>query len=696
MKTLLNLRPDTPHAHCWQLKDLWQTHHRFLLLILMLSLPFLTNAQEQRAYDRNGRISEMAEGFEGTSGYGWIYLSREARLGDGDLFGRYGRDMGLREGRDRMVVVSSKTDRFKRTRVKYNQQYNGIPVDDGEYIIHIEDCLEFLASGYIVENLNLNTNQAISMEAALERAKEAILSQMGGNVRFVWENPEWVESYREETGGEGDGRPMGERVIARREGRSRVSANYAFALRFVMETYEPSGMFEVDVDASSGQVVNVKDIELKCFHNHAHTHANCTHADDSHDTCSDEAADGGIANGSGPTQYYGTQTIQTKKRGWPWKDFWMKDETRGSGITTKKDGSWSKMTDKDNNWPSDKRQYTQAHWTCARTWDYFNSVHGLNGTDGSGRKIKIKANWGAQNATYSSGGTQVIKIGKNGSNHLSTMDIMAHEFAHGVTNYSAGLQYSGESGALNESFSDIFGTMVESWTGAGGADWTMGEDASWTIRDMSNPPAYGQPDHYSNFVAGGGVHTNSGIQNKWFYLLSDGGTHGGVSVAGIGSAKAAQIAFRNLTVYLNSGSNHANARSGAIQAAKDIFGKCSPEWTSTINAWAAVGVGPTAPACVEIKGPHFICIDKDLPATYNIVTNVNSGNFTWSQIHPAWQFNISGPMNSILTITDIPYKSSCTIKATHSSGGSDTHFVDADDCSVPDPPFPWDCFRDMY
>ena len=693
MKTFMNLLSDKRHQPSWLLRPVWQKNFG-LLIILFLSIPLLSIAQEQRAYDRNGPISEMAERIEGTSGYGWIYLDRAAGLTDGDLFGRHGAAMGL-GNRDRMTPIKSTTDPFDMTHVKYQQQYNGIPVDGGEYILHIKDCLEFLANGYIIENLNLNTNQSISMDEALERAKEAIRQVLGNNAKFPWENPEWLEILREESGNpNATGRPVGERVIARREGRPRVNSNYAFAIRHLIETYEPSGVFQVDIDGRSGAVVNVVNKELSCFHknNHVHGH-NCAHDVNDVDECTAVTGEEVIANGSGPTQYYGTQTIQTKKRGWPNNDYWMKDETRGDGITTKKDGSWWKMTDKDNNWPSDKKQYTQAHWTCAKTWDYFSSVHGLDGTDGGGRKIKIKANWGDTNATYSPGGTQTIKIGKNGSNHLSSMDIMAHEFSHGVTNYSAGLVYSGESGALNESFSDIFGTMVEGWTGAGGFDWTMGEDANFTIRSMSNPPDFGQPDSYNNFVPGGGVHTNSGIQNKWFYLLSAGGTHNGVTVDGIGSGKAAQIAFRNLTVYLNSGSNHPNARSGAIQAAEDIFGKCSPEWTSTINAWAAVKVGPTAPACVEIEGPHFICIDKDLPVTYTAVTNVNTGNFTWSQIHPAWTYTVSGPMNSILTVTHIPYKSSCTIKATHSSGGQDTHFVDADKCLDPDPPFPRDCWK---
>src|SRR5262249_49114357 len=130
------------------------------------------------------------------------------------------------------------------------------------------------------------------------------------------------------------------------------------------------------------------------------------------------------------------------------------------------------------------------------------------------------------------------------------------------------------------------------------------------IRNMANPGTFGDPDTYGtgNWYTGtgdnGGVHWNSGVQNFWFYLLSQGGTgsndYGNAySVTGIGMTDAAAIAFRNLTVYLGANSQYTDARFYAIVAAEDLFGACSQQVISTTNAWHAVGVGNTFNATVS-------------------------------------------------------------------------------------------------
>ena len=112
---------------------------------------------------------------------------------------------------------------------------------------------------------------------------------------------------------------------------------------------------------------------------------------------------------------------------------------------------------------------------------------------------------------------------------LVSLDICGHEITHGVTTYSANLTYSYESGALNESFSDIFGECIEN-TASGSNDWMMGCDIGVSgcgaFRNMANPNQFGDPDTYKGtyWYTGtgdnGGVHYNSGVQNKWFYVLT--------------------------------------------------------------------------------------------------------------------------------------------------------------------------------
>jgi hypothetical protein len=186
------------------------------------------------------------------------------------------------------------------------------------------------------------------------------------------------------------------------------------------------------------------------------------------------------------------------------------------------------------------------------------------------------------------------------------LDVVGHEIAHGVTEHAANLVYQGEPGALNESFSDIFGAAVEFFAEGSKGDWLIGEDiydGQGAMRSMENPNRFRDPDTYlgrywidtdvrDDF---GGVHTNSGVQNHWFYLLSEGGA--GMNddqftyeVEGIGWEDATSIAYRNLTLYLVPESRYKDAARYSIQSAEDLFGTDSPQVESTRAAWEAVGI----------------------------------------------------------------------------------------------------------
>lgn len=142
--------------------------------------------------------------------------------------------------------------------------------------------------------------------------------------------------------------------------------------------------------------------------------------------------------------------------------------------------------------------------------------------------------------------------------------------------------------------------MVEYSSGTG--DYLIGEDiytpatAGDALRNMSNPAAEGDPDHYSKRYTGtgdnGGVHINSGIQNQVFYLLAQGGTNrtSGLAVTGIGRPKAAAIFYRALTVYLTPSSNFKAVRTATLNAARDLYGASSAEYNATAQAWTACGV----------------------------------------------------------------------------------------------------------
>jgi thermolysin len=175
-----------------------------------------------------------------------------------------------------------------------------------------------------------------------------------------------------------------------------------------------------------------------------------------------------------------------------------------------------------------------------------------------------------------------------------------------VTDYSSRLIYQNESGALNESFSDMMAVGAEFFfqrpgTGSQQADYLVGEDVvrPGGIRSMSNPGVFGDPDHYNTRFTGtddnGGVHINSGIPNHAFYLAIEGGVNrtSGLSVQGVGAANREQIErafYRAFTQLLPSSATFAVARAATLQSARDLFGAGSAPERAIEQAWTAVGV----------------------------------------------------------------------------------------------------------
>jgi len=221
------------------------------------------------------------------------------------------------------------------------------------------------------------------------------------------------------------------------------------------------------------------------------------------------------------------------------------------------------------------------------------------------------------NAAYYGNGTMVYGVGlpagvtsggRNWNFTSGALDIVAHEITHGVTDYTSNLIYLNESGALNESFSDIMATAVEFFYQPAGdgllrADYLCAEDiargTTIGIRSMANPIERGHPDHYSVRFTGttdnGGVHTNSGISNHAFYLAIEGGTNrvSGLGVQGVGGGNRLQIEtafYRAFTQLLPANATFAMARSATIQAARDLYGAGSPPERAVTEAWTAVGV----------------------------------------------------------------------------------------------------------
>ncbi|MFM7858277.1 MAG: M4 family metallopeptidase, partial [Flammeovirgaceae bacterium] len=253
---------------------------------------------------------------------------------------------------------------------------------------------------------------------------------------------------------------------------------------------------------------------------------------------------------------------------------------------------------------TDPRHQTavSVHWAAEKTFEYYFKNHSRNSYDniGSAIRLLVHVDQNLDNAFWSRN-TLLFGDGSN-NNPLVELDVVGHEFTHGVTQYEAGLQYLNEPGALNESFSDIFGKAIEFDTFKDTATWQLAKYfRNGGLRDMSNPNLKNQPDTwkgdlwYTDSGDNGGVHYNSGVQNFWYYLLCVGGT--GVNdyqlnytVDAIGIEAANKIAYRNLTEYLGYFSDYLDSRIGSLLASTDLFGKNSNTYQQVANAWDAVGV----------------------------------------------------------------------------------------------------------
>ena len=303
---------------------------------------------------------------------------------------------------------------------------------------------------------------------------------------------------------------------------------------------------------------------------------------------------------------------------------------------------------------------------------YFTEVLGRTSFDDAGIYAEVNAHEGINYVNAYWDGSAFYFGDGNGTqaNSLAVLDICGHEFTHAVTEHTAGLVYAYESGALNESFSDIFGAAIEFYAQADGrglypakspglADWLCGEDSwlsSTALRDLRNPANTAtvgagneQPSRYlgTHWYDGpgdnGGVHQNSGVQNFLFYLLCEGGSgnNDGIlyNVAGLGLSNAQQVAYRALSVYCTPDTDYEGAREAWISAALDL----NPAWVAQVSAaWSAVGLGPlliTPETSVTFRGDPG---GPFTPATQSFTLfNRGVAPMTWSVTHTQAWLNVS-------------------------------------------------------
>lgn len=556
---------------------------------------------------------------------------------------------------DDFVLADSKSDELGFTHYYYTQYYKGIRVAYGSYAVHGKNNIVHTANGTYNRITKVVTTPKIQEREALSYATRYINAKT-----YKWEIPE-EEAWLKANYGESY-YPKGELVIVK----DKLITNQQFRLAWKFDVYAhyPLSRNLVYVDAVSGEIV---DIDSKIHNDNA--------------------------NGTADTRYSGTRNIVADSFTGGFRLRETRNSVRIETYNMRNQGAnyfaATDFVDNNNNWTAAEfnnansdNAALDAHWGTEMVYDYFNTVHGRNSWNGSGGPLfsyvhtnlvalgypdNGNAFWDGQRMTYGDG-TFCFSP-------LTALDVCAHEIGHGINSSSARMKYEGESGALNEALSDIWGACVEQWAAPAKATWLLGEDiflCGASLRSMSNPNAQSQPDTYQSPLPNGfwfntngctptntndrcGVHTNSGVPNFWFFLLTNGGAGTNdlgncFNVSGIGIDRASRIVYRAETIILASTSEQFVSfnqfRNATITAASDLYGANSLERVSVMNAWFAVGVGAAYTyTAADISG-NVACTSN---ASFTLAGAPTTGTVSWSA-SPASYFTPSSGTGSTATL----------------------------------------------
>ncbi|MFI6659182.1 M4 family metallopeptidase [Streptomyces sp. NPDC050523] len=413
-----------------------------------------------------------------------------------------------------------------------------------------------------------------------------------------------------------------------------------------------------------------------------------------------------IKTGTGNTQYSGTVTLNTTLSG---STYQLYDTTRGGHKTYSLNGGTSGtgtlMTDSDDVWGTGSGSNTQtagadAAYGAQETWDFYKNTFGRSGikNDGAAAYSRVHYSSGYVNAFWDdSCFCMTYGDGSANTHALTSLDVAGHEMSHGVTSNTAGLDYTGESGGLNEATSDIFGTGVEFYANNSSdvGDYLIGEkidingDGS-PLRYMDKPSKDGgSADSWYSGVGNLDVHYSSGPANHMFYLLSEGSgtktingvtynspTSDGVAVTGIGRAAALQIWYKALTTYMTSSTNYAGARTAALNAAAALYGTNSTQYAGVGNAFAGINVGShiTPPSSgVTVTNPGSQSSTVGTAASLQIsASSTNSGSLTYAASGLPTGLSINSSTGVISGTPTTAGTYSTTVTVTDSTGATGT------------------------
>ncbi len=502
-------------------------------------------------------------------------------------------DLGFRQINENFELNSNETDEIGQIHARFSQVHKGVRIYGAEIILHSNEGEFAVLNGrYYPTPDILDVSPSLSIASAKEVIEKDLTTK---GVEFV-ENRFVKEKFKSE-------------VVIYHKNRDKNAERLAYHV-----TILPNAMarYEYFVDAKTGEII----------HNFNHTcnfvgHQYCNHNDHqaNEKVIMDGSADASAADLFGVKRdlksylsagsYY---MIDVSRPMFKLAQSKMPEDPVGAIQTLdafntspeKSSFKYDNVISLDNKWTS-KATAISAHYNAGLAYDYYKKTFARESINGKGGTIIsliniVEKNGGSMENAFWNG--EAMFYGNGGSAFSSLargLDVAGHEMSHGVIQNTANLEYENESGAMNESFADIFGAMIDR------DDWKIGEDVvklsafpTGALRDLSNPNNGGtninsngwQPknmtEKYKGTEDNGGVHINSGITNFAFYKYA---------TALNSKAKAEQVFYRALTKYLVKSSQFIDLRAAATQSATDLYGAGTKEVTEVANAFGSVGIG---------------------------------------------------------------------------------------------------------
>ena len=529
------------------------------------------------------------------------------------FFDQHQEELGLTPN-DEMKVLRSFTDKYGWTRTKYQQYHNDIEVKGAVYTLHIKNGELLKGSGIIAENINISQSRSVDISDRIQRLAESYKEEVRSTIidTFIM-----AREYPEQRGG------------------------YLVAYAIEVENNNPAEPIKehIYISANTGKTLYK---ETKILHQSTPAVAN--------------------------TKYYGQQDIITQETE---DGYILRDTTRGAGVITVNgqdrqfgsDHNYGDFTNDSTEWTWDGSWETEvstdAHYCASRYYDWMDDLFGWQGVDGFGGelicinnvvgKFYVNAYWNGTATHYGNGDCANY-------DPLTTLDVVGHEFAHGFTEFSSGLIYRNQSGALNESISDIIGKGLEYYFDFDNFNWYIGEkfrineDAN-PFRSMSDPTERFDPKFYAGdfwFTSAGdngGVHSNSGVLNYWFYLLVEGETGTNeedyeYNVQSIGIQNALDIVYGMQIGYLTENSTYFDAMYATLEVADDFWGEGSYEYNQVKEAWLTVGlyegIDDYDLSIEVVEEDIYLCPGEVLTIDI-IIRNVGRLDYDASEVTIEWQ-----------------------------------------------------------